>query len=313
MGSSFTRSTPTLARFLRNPLGLGGSVIALLLLSAALLSPLLVRTGLLHAPNLQHPHGLDSEGFPLPPGGPFPLGTDALGRDVLSRVLHGTRISLAIGCGGILTATGIGVALGLIAGYRGGWLGSAILRFTEMSLSLPAILLAVAIAGLLDRRIVHLHPESLPWHFLDIQLSPGLTSLLFVIGFVCWPGMVRVVRAQVLALKEREYVLAARSLGASDRRIVLLHILPNLLPTVLILATMNTAYAILLEAGLGYLGLGVPQPTPAWGSMIQEGQQHLISSPHLIAVPGAALVLTVLAFNLLGQALRDSLDRSPSR
>lgn len=310
MGNLLTRNAPTMARFLRHPLGIAGGLILSLLLAAALLAPLLVSIGWVHPPNLQHPDALDPEGFPLPPGAGFPLGTDALGRDVLSRVLHGTRISLIIGGGGILTAIGIGVALGLVAGYRGGWLGGAILRFTEMSLSLPAILLAVAISGLLDRRVIHLHPGFLPWHFLDIQLQPGLASLLFVIGFVCWPGMVRVVRAQVLVLREHEYVLAARALGATDVRIVLRHILPNLLPTVLVLATMNTAYAILLEAGLGYLGLGVPQPTPAWGSMIQAGQEHLISSPHLIAVPGAALVLTVLGFNLLGQALRESIDPS---
>ncbi len=132
--------------------------------------------------------------------------------------------------------------------------------------------------------------------------------MFLIIGLVCWPGMVRVVRAQVLALKEREFVQAARSLGASDARIVLRTILPNLLPTVIVLAVMSTANTILLEAGLGYLGIGVPPPAPTWGSMISEGQPYFINSPHLVIVPGVAIVLTVLAFNLLGQGLQEMVD-----
>lgn len=308
MTSALQGSAPILRRFLRNPLGLAGALLAALLTLAALAAPALVRAGLLHDPILQHSDGLDPDGFPLTPGGRFPLGTDPLGRDVLSRVIHGARVSLAVGFGGILTATVIGVGFGLVAGYRGGWPGAILLRLTELGLSIPAILLAVAMTGLVDRSPSPLPSAEGGGFPSPFRLSSGISVPLFVVGLVCWPGMVRVVRAQVLQLKEREFVVAARTLGASGPRVVLRHILPNLIPTVLILASMNTAYAILLEAGLGYLGLGVPPPAPAWGSMINEGQSHLITSPHLIAAPGIAIVFAVLGFNLTGQALKETLE-----
>jgi ABC-type dipeptide/oligopeptide/nickel transport system permease subunit len=182
------------------------------------------------------------------------------------------------------------------------------MRFTEMNMTIPAILLAIAFAGLMDGRVFHLHPKSLPWHFLDIQLKRGIVSLFLIIGFVCWPGMVRVIRAQVLALKEREFVQASRVLGASDARLILRHILPNVLPTVIVLAAMTTANTITLEAGLGYLGIGVPPPAPTWGSMIAEGQAYFIAAPTIVIAPGLAIVVTVLAFNLLGQGLQEALD-----
>ena len=134
-----------------------------------------------------------------------------------------------------------------------------------------------------------------------------------VIGIVCWPGMVRVVRAQVLSLKEREFVVAARALGASNRQVILWHILPNVLPTVIVLTALNTAYTIMLEAGLGYLGIGVPPPAPTWGSMIADGQPYFIAAPHIVIVPGIAIVLTVLGFNLLGQGLQEVIDPKQRR
>jgi peptide/nickel transport system permease protein len=208
----------------------------------------------------------------------------------------------------MLTATFIGVVIGVVAGFRGGKLDLLLMRFTEMNMTLPAILLAVAFAGVMDGRTVHLHPAGLPWHWLDVELKRGMGSLFLIIGFVCWPGMVRVVRAQVMAIKEREFVLASRALGASDARLVFRHILPNILPTVIVLAVMLTANTILLEAGLGYLGIGVPAPAPTWGSMINDGQPYFITAPHLVIVPGAAIVVTVLAFNLLGQGLQEVFD-----
>jgi ABC-type dipeptide/oligopeptide/nickel transport system permease subunit len=141
-----------------------------------------------------------------------------------------------------------------------------------------------------------------------VELKRGMASLFLIIGFVCWPGMVRVVRAQVMAVKEREFILASRSLGASDARLVFRHVLPNVLPTVVVMAVMLTANAIMLEAGLGYLGIGVPAPAPTWGSMINDGQAYFVTAPHLVVVPGAAIVLTVLGFNLLGQGLQEVLD-----
>jgi ABC-type dipeptide/oligopeptide/nickel transport system permease subunit len=282
----------------------GGGLVGLLIL-AALLAPLGVQAKWLRSPILQLGAGLDEDGMPLPPSSTFLAGTDHLGRDIFSRVLHGTRVSLTIGVAAMLTATLIGVSLGMLAGFHGGKLDLLLLRFTEMNMTLPAILLAVALAGVMDGRIIHLHPAALPWHFLDAELKRGMASMFLIIGFVCWPGMVRVIRGQVLAIKEREFVQAARALGASDARLLFRHILPNILPTVLVVAVMLTANTILLEAGLGYLGIGVPPPAPTWGSMIHEGQAYFIRAPHLVIVPGAAIVLTVLAFNLLGQGLQE--------
>jgi peptide/nickel transport system permease protein len=204
----------------------------------------------------------------------------------------------------------LGLAVGLMAGFYGGKLDLGLMRFTEMNMTIPAILLAIAFASLIgDKgRVIHLHPAALPWHFLDVTLKRGMVSVFLVIGLVCWPGMVRVVRAQVLGVKEREFVEAARALGASHWRLVRRHILPNILPTVIVLAAMTTANTILLEAGLGYLGIGVPPPAPTWGSMIAEGQPYFATAPHLVIVPGVVIVLTVLAFNLLGQGLQERLD-----
>jgi ABC-type dipeptide/oligopeptide/nickel transport system permease subunit len=289
------------------------TVGALIIVSFALLSlsvPALTRLDILRAPDQQDQKGLDEDGLPRPAGGSYLLGTDNLGRDVLSRVVYGARVSLSVGIAAMLTATLIGVAFGLLAGFYGGKLDLLLMRFTEMNMTIPAILLAIAFAGLLDvsGRIIHLHPAALPWHFLDVTLKRGAVSVFLIIGLVSWPGLVRVVRAQVLALKEREFVQAARSLGASDARILLRTILPNLLPTIIVLAVMSTANTILLEAGLGYLGIGVPPPAPTWGSMISEGQPYFITFPHLVIVPGMAIVLTVLAFNLLGQGLQEMVD-----
>ncbi len=292
----------------RNRLVLAGGCLLLLLILSALTAPLWVKAGLLNPPHEQLAAGLDDDGMPLPMGGRFPAGTDNLGRDVLSRVLHGTRVSLTVGVAAMLTATGIGVVIGVLAGFRGGTLDLILMRFTEVNMTIPAILLAVAFAGVMNGQVLHLHPKGLPWHWLDVEVKRGVGSLFVIIGLVCWPGMVRVVRAQVMSVKEREYILASRALGASDARLVFRHILPNILPTVIVMAVMLTANTILLEAGLGYLGIGVPPPTPTWGSMITEGQPYFITAPHLVLIPGVAIVLTVLSFNLLGQGLQEVLD-----
>ncbi len=303
----------TLSLLRRNRLATLGSVLLLLMILGALVAPALSHGRLLHEPIQQDPKGLDDDGMPRPPGDGYILGTDNLGRDVLSRVIHGARISLPVGLGAMTTATVIGVVVGLFAGFYGGKLDVLLMRFTEMNMTIPAILLAVALAGLMDGRVVHLHPSWLPWHGFDMELKRGMVSLFLVIGLVCWPGMVRVIRGQVLSLKEREYVTASRALGASDRRLIFKHILPNLLPTVIVLAVMNTGNTILLEAGLGYLGIGVPPPAPTWGSMINDGQPYFITAPHIVVVPGLAIVLTVLAFNLLGQGLQETLDPKQRR
>lgn len=301
------RST-SFARFSRNRLVLAGACLVVFLVVTAVTTPWWVKLQWLPDPIQQLTDGLDDDGMPLEPGRRFLAGTDHLGRDVFSRVVHGTRVSLSVGLGAMLMATLIGGAVGIWAGFRGGRTDLLLMRFTEMNMTIPAILLAVAFAGLMDGRVIHCHPASLDWHWLDLELKRGMVSLFLIIGLVCWPGMVRVIRAQVLALKEREFVLAARALGASDRRLILRHLLPNLLPTLIVLAVMNTGNTILLEAGLGYLGIGVPPPVPTWGSMISDGQPYFVSAPHTVIVPGLAIVLTVLAFNLLGQGLQEVLD-----
>ncbi len=291
----------------RNRLASAGLSLLIVFVFLAMAAPLLTHWHILHAPDQQDPVGLDADGLPRPAGGDYLLGTDNLGRDVLARVIYGARVSLSVGIGAMLTATIIGVTVGLLAGFYGGKLDLVLMRLTEINMTIPAILLAIAFAGLLDvsGRTIHLHPAWLSWTFLDFSLKRGAVSVFLIVGFVCWPGMVRVVRAQVLALREREFVQAARALGASDMRIILGAILPNLLPTVVVLAVMSIANTILLEAGLGYLGIGVPPPAPTWGSMISEGQPYFITYPHLVIVPGLAIVLTVLAFNLLGQGLQE--------
>lgn len=293
---------------LRNRLVQTGAGLILLLTLLALAAPWLTRRHILHEPVRQDQNGLDADGMPRPASRNYWLGTDNLGRDVLSRVIYGTRVSLTVGTAAMLTAAVIGVLVGLFAGYYGGKLDLVLMRLTDINLSIPAILLAIAFAGLMDGKILHLHPAWLHWSFLDVQLQRGLVSVFLIIGLVCWPGMVRVIRGQVLALKEREFVQAARALGASDWRILFRHILPNVLPTVIVLAAMSTANTILLEAGLGYLGIGVPPPAPSWGSMIADGQAYFISAPAIVIAPGVAIVLTVLAFNLLGQGLQEVLD-----
>ena len=301
------------AGLIRNRLVLVGGCVLVLLVLSAVTAPLWVKAHWLPSPNDQIASGLDEDGMPLGPGGKFLAGTDNLGRDVFSRVLHGTRVSLTVGVAAMLTATLIGVVVGVIAGFRGGKSDLLLMRFTEMNMTLPAILLAVAFAGVMNGETLHLHPRSLPWHWLDLELKRGMVSMFLIIGFVCWPGMVRVIRAQVMTVKEREFIMASRALGASDARLIFRHILPNILPTIIVMAVMLTANTILLEAGLGYLGIGVPPPAPTWGSMINDGQPYFITAPHLVIVPGVAIVLTVLAFNLLGQGLQEVFDPKRTR
>ncbi len=274
----------------------GLAIVALLILVAVFANVLAP-----HAADAQLPNGLDADGMPLAPSRQFPLGTDSLGRDVLSRVLHGTRISLTVGAVAMLTALMIGVLVGLYAGYYGGWVDAVLMRLTDVTLALPALLLAIALAGLMNGKVVVAWP-------VEIKLERGLLSVCLVIGVVSWPGIARVVRAQVLSLKERAFVEAARAVGCSHRRILWRHILPNVVPAIAVLATMSVAGTILFEAGLSYLGVGVPPPAPSWGNMIADGQPYLLVAPWLVIPPGAVIVVAALGFNLLGQGLQDVLD-----
>jgi len=218
-------------------------------------------------------------GDPAGPSRAFPLGTDELGRDVLSRIIWGARISLEVAVTAMVVTMVIGVALGLIAGFFGGAADFALMRLTDMMLAFPTLLLAMA--------------------FVTV-LRPSLLSILLVIGLVSWTGVARVVRAETLSLAQRDFVLAARALGATPRRLIIWHVLPNALPVIVVMAVLGTSGTLLLDAGLSFLGLGVPPPTPSWGRMIEESTMYFRTAPWLAAFPGLAIFYAVLAFNLLG-------------
>ena len=218
-------------------------------------------------------------GEPAPPSRAFPLGTDELGRDVLSRIIYGARISLIVGVAGMLVTMTIGVAIGLAAGFFRGAADVALMRLTDVMLTLPALLLAMALVAV---------------------LSPSLVSILIVIGLVSWTQVARVLRAEALSISQRDFMLAARSLGASSTRLIALHLLPNVLPLIVVMAALSTSGTLLLDAGLSFLGLGVPPPTPSWGRMIEEAELYFRTAPWLAAFPGLAIFYAVLGFNLFG-------------
>lgn len=217
----------------------------------------------------------------------FILGTDKLGRDVLSRTLHGARYALVISAVGILLGAAIGTLLGLFAGYFGGWRDALIMRLVDISLALPSVLVALAIAA---------------------AVGPSFQAVVVVVVFVLWSQFARQVRATALSIRERDFVLRARVAGASDWRIIRRHIFPNLANTVVVMSTLQIGVVILLEATLSFLGVGVPRPTPAWGLLVSEGRELLISAWWISLFPGLAIMLTVISINLVGDWLRDRLD-----
>ncbi len=221
---------------------------------------------------------------PSPPGAPFWLGTDDLGRDVLSRLLYGARISLLVGVVAMVVTMVIGTTVGLAAGYFGGAVDVVLMRFTDVMLAFPGLLLAVALVAV---------------------LRPSVWTIFVVIGLVSWTGVARVVRSEALSLRERDFVSAARAIGASHARIVVRHVLPNVAPTLVVIAALSTSGTILLDAGLSFLGIGVPPPTPTWGRMIQEAATYYRVAPWLMAFPGLAVLYAVLAFNLIAYGLAE--------
>jgi peptide/nickel transport system permease protein len=217
----------------------------------------------------------------------FVLGTDRLGRCVLSRIMHGAKFALVISLVGIVLGAVIGTALGLIAGYLRGWTDVVTMRLVDISLALPSVLLALALAA--------------AW-------GPSFQAVILVVAFVLWAYFARQVRAEVLSLRERDFVARARVAGASHGRIILRHIFPNVVNTVVVMATLQVGVVILLEASLSFLGIGVPRPTPAWGLLVADGRQLVVSAWWISMFPGFAILLTVLSVNLLGDWLRDRLD-----
>lgn len=251
--------------------------ILLLWLLAAVLGPLLPL----------EPDRIDLARILAPPGAGALLGSDDLGRSVLDRLLVGARTSLVVGVGVVLLSALVGVMVGGIAGLAGGWADLAIVRVIDVFLAFPGILLAIALAGL---------------------LGPGLGNVVIALSVVGWVGYARLTRAQVLSLRTREHVLAARALGVGAPRILIRHLLPLTLAPLIVEATFGVAAIVVAEAGLSFLGLGVQPPQASWGSMIRDGVAYMLVAPHLVLAPGVALMLVVLAVNLAGDRLRDRLD-----
>ncbi len=233
------------------------------------------------------PSQIQTAGVLMAPSPQYLLGTDAIGRDVLSRIIYGTRVSLAAGAVSVGVALSLGVLIGLLAGFYGGWVDDVLMRMIDALYSFPALLLALAITAI---------------------LGPGLTNVMLAIGIVFTPAFARLVRAQALSVRERDFVMAARVIGAQPWRIMAIHIWPNVTAAIVVQASLQVAAAIVIEAGLSYLGLGVQPPTPSWGAMLKEGYQYMEQAPWLAFAPGAAMFVTVLAFNLFGDGLRHALD-----
>ncbi len=284
------RATPAAVEFEAKSSGIGafarasglgrwGLGLSIFLIAAALLAPWIA----VHSPTAQ-----DLPARLLAPNRHHWFGTDELGRDVLARTLYGARISLTVGFSVVLGAGVVGLAIGSLAGYFGGWFDTIVnVLLINAFLSFPGILLAIAFAAF---------------------LGPGIDKVILTLVITGWAGYARLARAQVLKVKEMEFVLAARSLGASHTRILVRHLLPNTLPPVLLQATLGLAGAILAESTLSFLGLGVLAPAPSWGAMLNDARSHLFDAPHMVIFPALGIILAVLAFNLLGDALRDWLD-----
>ena len=270
-------------RLPRSPVTIFGLAVVLATVLAAVLAPQLAP----YPPDEQFFDGLSLEGAPLPPNRQFWLGTDLLGRDLLSRLIYGSRTSLLIGVVANGAAVLLGAFLGILAGYVRGWLGAAIMRLTDLMMAFPALLLAIALAAI---------------------FRPSLWIVAMVIALVNWVQIARVVYTETSSLAEREFIEASRAIGAGPWRILLTHVLPHLVPTMLVWGTLGIATTVLLEATLSFLGVGVRPPTPSWGNIIYENQTWFATAPWLVFFPGAAILLLALAFNLLGDALRDALD-----
>ncbi|HEY6737828.1 MAG TPA: ABC transporter permease [Actinopolymorphaceae bacterium] len=279
-------------RLRRDKVAIGSVVVLAIVVVAALAAPL-VADWIGHAPNQQfRDTGITPSGLPVAPNAEFWFGTDHLGRDLFVRVLYGARISLLVGVVATLLATIIGVIAGMVSGYFGGVVDTALGRTMDIVLSLPYLLLALVLATV---------------------FGPSLAVTLGIIAFFSWAAIARVVRGQTLALKEREYVEAARSLGAGDLRIMFVDILPNLLAPVIVLATLLVPLTIVIESTLSFLGVGIVPPQASWGTLLQESIEFYRVAWWFMFFPGAAILLTTLSFNLLGDGIRDALDPRAER
>jgi peptide/nickel transport system permease protein len=263
----------------KNQLAAAGVSLVAIFLACAIFS---------HTLSPANPNGIDLNQRLLPPSSAHWFGTDELGRDIFSRTIFGARISMIVAVSVVSTSILIGAVIGSIAGFYGGWLDTFLnIYLTNAFLALPGILLAIAFVAF---------------------LGPGLANLVFALSLSGWVAYARLVRAQVMSIKSREFVEAARALGASDLRLLCRHILPNILQPLIVQAAIGMAAAVLAEATLSFLGLGVPPPAASWGSMLNDARSHIFDSPHLLFFPAVAVMLCVLSFNFIGDALRDHLD-----
>lgn len=267
-----------LKKFFKNKLSLVGLIFIGAFMFIALFAPWL---------SPHHPHQIDLAGRLTKPCWEYPLGKDSLGRDMLSRIIYGSRISLLVGVLTVGLSSLIGFFLGALAGYYGGWVDEVLMRIVDVLLAFPGILLAIALMAV---------------------LGPSLQNVIMALCLIGWVSYARLVRSQILSLRETEYIMAAHALGYSSMRIIFGHLLPNILGPLIVQATFGLAGNIIAEAGLSFLGLGVQPPTPSWGAMLNEGRAVLLQAPHLTTFPGLAILLVVLSFHFLGDGLRDAVD-----
>ena len=265
-------------RFRANRFAVVGGIVVLAMFALSILAPFITP---------YEPNTLDAYHVLLPPSSAHWFGTDEVGRDVFTRMLFGARISLKVGFVAVGIATLIGTIVGLVAGYYGGWLDSLLMRFVDIMFCFPTFFLILAVIAILE---------------------PSIWYIMLIIGLTGWMGVARLVRAEVLSIRERDYVLAARVIGCSDARIIIRHILPNAVGPVLVYATLGVAGAILTESSLSFLGIGVPPPTPSWGNILASGKEFLEFAWWLFLFPGLAIMVTVLSYYLVGEGIRDAMD-----
>ena len=274
-----------------------------LLVIVAILAPLVIKLVGAPGPSTQNPQALDEFGTPTGPSSAHLMGVDQLGRDVFSRVIYGARVSLEVAIVSTAIAVFFGVIVGMVAAYRGGWVDTALARMMDVMLGFPSLLLGIGLASAC----------SLGNGCLGGLLHPGLTVVIIVIALAAFPYIARIIRGQVLSMREKEFIEAARSLGASDTRIIFRQILPNLVAPIIVYSTLVIPQNILFEAALSYLGVGVQPPAASWGQMIGDAIGIFDTAWWYMFFPGIALVLTVLAFNLVGDGLQDALDPKTGR
>jgi len=273
----------TILKALSNPLALSGFIIIAAILLLAMFAPII-------AP--YDPDAIDVKAILLPPSGVHLMGTDGLGRDVFSRMLYGARISLLVGIVAVGIATAIGVVLGAVSGYYRGWVDVFIMRMVDVMLSIPTFFLILAVIAF---------------------LTPSIWNIMIVIGLTSWMGVTRLVRAEFLSLRNREFVMASETLGARDTRLIFSHLLPNSLTPVIVTSVLGVASAVLIESGLSFLGLGVQAPQASWGNILTDGKEYIQFAWWLSLFPGLAILITVLGYNLLGEGLRDVFDPRSSK